>query len=65
MDSKSVGRQIAIDTLNFANSVADRVDQHFAQFKHSKMQFVDKLFNPNFFDASHNRMQWPTILMGF
>ena len=57
--------QLSLDTLNFANSVADRVDQHFAQFKHSKMQFVDKLFNPNFFDASHNRMQWPTILMGF
>ena len=57
--------QLSLDTLNFADSVAERVDQHFSQFKHSKMLFVANLFKHDFFDVPLDRMQWPTITMGF
>ena len=53
------------ETMDFAYSVAERVDDHFNKFKFSKMQFTEKLFSRDFFDKKYEKMQWPTLLMGF
>jgi len=29
------------------------------------MQFTEKLFSSEFFEKKYDKMQWPTILMGF
>jgi hypothetical protein len=51
--------------MDFAFSVADRVDDHFNKFKFSKMQFTEKLFTSDFFEKKYEKMKWPTWIMGF
>ena len=53
------------ENMAFAYSIADRVDDHFDKFKFSKMQFTQKLFSNDFFEKKYEKMQWPTLLMGF
>ena len=53
------------ESIDFSYKISDKVDQHFEKFKWSKMQFTEKLFDPNFFDKDLKKMTWPTYIMGF